>query len=138
MSERSLAIIKPNGVAQNVIGDILKTFEDNNIKIVGLKMLRMSEEMAEEFYAVHKGKFFYETLVKFMASGYIVAVVLEGADIIKRTRELMGVTNPAEAKEGTIRHKYGKTVQQNAIHGSDSVESAANEITFFFAKDELL
>ncbi len=138
MSERSLAIIKPNGVAQNVIGDILKTFEDNNIKIVGLKMLRMSEEMAEEFYAVHKGKFFYETLVKFMASGYIVAVVLEGADIIKRTRELMGVTNPAEAKEGTIRHKYGKTVQQNAIHGSDSVESAMNEITFFFAKDELL
>ncbi len=138
MSERSLAIIKPNGVAQNVIGDILKTFEDNNIKIVGLKMLRMSEEMAEEFYAVHKGKFFYETLVKFMASGYIVAVVLEGEDIIKRTRELMGVTNPAEAKEGTIRRKYGKTVQQNAIHGSDSVESAANEITFFFAKDELL
>ena len=138
MSERSLAIIKPNGVAQNVIGDILKTFEDNNIKIVGLKMLRMSEEMAEEFYAVHKGKFFYETLVKFMASGYIVAVVLEGEDIIKRTRELMGVTNPAEAKEGTIRRKYGKTVQQNAIHGSDSVESAMNEITFFFAKDELL
>lgn len=138
MSERSLAIIKPNGVAQNVIGDILKTFEDNNIKIVGLKMLRMSEEMAEEFYAVHKGKFFYETLVKFMASGYIVAVVLEGADIIKRARELMGVTNPAEAKEGTIRHKYGKTVQQNAIHGSDSIESAMNEITFFFAKDELL
>lgn len=138
MSERSLAIIKPNGVAQNVIGDILKTFEDNNIKIVGLKMLRMSEEMAEEFYAVHKGKFFYETLVKFMVSGYIVAVVLEGADIIKRARELMGVTNPAEAKEGTIRHKYGKTVQQNAIHGSDSIESAMNEITFFFAKDELL
>lgn len=137
MIERTLAIIKPRAVARNIIGDILKMMEENHLKIVALKMIHMDRKVASGFYYVHKDKPFFSSLVKFMTSGPVVVAVLEGKDAITRYRKLMGSTNPDKADEGTIRKKYAESLQANAVHGSDSPESANYEISFFFNATEL-
>ncbi len=135
--ERTLSMIKPDGVARNLIGEVLRFFEKGGLKVVAMKMLRLSKEQAEAFYAVHKGKPFYEELTEYMSSGPIVALVLEGENAIKRCREIMGATDPAEAAEGTIRKTFALSKGENTVHGSDSPESAAQEIAFFFSALEI-
>lgn len=130
--ERTLSIIKPDAVAKNVIGKIISRFESNGLKIVEAKMLTLSRELAEGFYAEHKGRPFFEDLVKFMTSGPVVVQVLEGENAIAKNRELMGATNPQEAAEGTIRADFADTIDANAVHGSDSPTSAEREVNYFF------
>ena len=130
--ERTFSIIKPDAVAKNVIGEIVSRFEKNGLRIVAMKMLHLTKEQAQGFYAVHRERPFYNDLVTFMTSGPVVVQVLEGTDAIRRNRELMGATNPAEAAPGTIRADFAKTVDENAVHGSDAAETAAQEIAFFF------
>lgn len=130
--QRTISIIKPDAVAKNVIGDIYNRFEKAGLKIVAAKMLHLSEEQAGEFYAVHKERPFYGDLVSFMTSGPVMVQVLEGEDAIAKNRELMGATNPADAAAGTIRADHAKTVDENAVHGSDGEDTAAVEIAFFF------
>jgi nucleoside-diphosphate kinase len=130
--ERTFSIIKPDAVAKNVIGEIVSRFEKNGLRIVAMKMLHLSKAQAQGFYAVHKERPFYNDLVEFMTSGPVVVQVLEGEDAIRRNRDLMGATNPAEAAPGTIRADFAKTVDENAVHGSDAPETAAQEIAFFF------
>lgn len=130
--QRTISIIKPDAVAKNVIGDIYNRFEKAGLKIVAAKMLHLSEEQAGEFYAVHKERPFYGDLVSFMTSGPVMIQVLEGEDAIAKNRELMGATNPADAAAGTIRADHAKTVDENAVHGSDGEDTAAVEIAFFF------
>jgi len=130
--ERTFSIIKPDAVAKNVIGDIVSRFEKNGLRIVAMRMLHLSKEQAQGFYAVHRERPFYNDLVEFMTSGPVVVQVLEGENAIKKNRELMGATNPAEAALGTIRADFAKTVDENAVHGSDAPETAAQEIAFFF------
>ena len=130
--EKSLGIIKPDAVERNLIGSIIKIIEDNNIKINQMKMLELTSSMAEEFYNIHKGKPFYEKLISYMTSGPVVLMVLEGNDVVKRYRNLMGKTNPEEADEGTIRKLYAKDTTFNSVHGSDSIENALTEISLFF------
>lgn len=130
--EKSLGIIKPDAVERNLIGSIIKIIEDNNIKIIQMKMLKLTSSMAEEFYNIHKGKPFYEKLISYMTSGPVVLMVLEGNDVVKRYRDLMGKTNPDEAEEGTIRKLYAKDTTFNSVHGSDSIENALTEISLFF------
>ena len=130
--EKSLGIIKPDAVERNLIGSIIKIIEDNNIKINQMKMLELTSSMAEEFYNIHKGKPFYEKLISYMTSGPVVLMVLEGNDVVKRYRDLMGKTNPDEAEEGTIRKLYAKDTTFNSVHGSDSIENALTEISLFF------
>ena len=130
--EKSLGIIKPDAVERNLIGSIIKIIEDNNIKINQMKMLELTPSMAEEFYNIHKGKPFYEKLIRYMTSGPVVLMVLEGNDVVKRYRDLMGKTNPEEADEGTIRKLYAKDTTFNSVHGSDSIENALTEISLFF------
>jgi nucleoside-diphosphate kinase len=130
--QRTISIIKPDAVAKNVIGDIYNRFEKAGLKIVAAKMLHLSEEQAGEFYAVHKERPFYGELVAFMTSGPVMVQVLEGEDAIAKNRELMGATNPEEAAAGTIRADHAKTVDENAVHGSDGEDTAATEIAFFF------
>ena len=130
--EKSLGIIKPDAVERNLIGSIIKIIEDNNIKINQMKMLELTSSMAEEFYNIHKDKPFYEKLISYMTSGPVVLMVLEGNDVVKRYRDLMGKTNPEEADEGTIRKLYAKDTTFNSVHGSDSIENALNEISLFF------
>ena len=130
--EKSLGIIKPDAVERNLIGSIIKIIEDNNIKINQMKMLELTQSMAEEFYNIHKGKPFYEKLISYMTSGPVVLMVLEGNDVVRRYRDLMGKTNPEEADEGTIRKLYAKDTTFNSVHGSDSIENALNEISLFF------
>ena len=130
--EKSLGIIKPDAVERNLIGSIIKIIEDNNIKINQMKMLQLTPSMAEEFYNIHKGKPFYEKLISYMTSGPVVLMVLEGKDVVKRYRDLMGTTNPEEAAEGTIRKLYAKDTTFNSVHGSDSIENALTEISLFF------
>ena len=130
--EKSLGIIKPDAVERNLIGSIIKIIEDNNIKINQMKMLELTSSMAEEFYNIHKGKPFYEKLISYMTSGPVVLMVLEGNDVVKRYRDLMGKTNPEEADEGTIRKLYAKDTTFNSVHGSDSIENALTEISLFF------
>ena len=130
--ERTFSIIKPDAVAKNVIGEIVSRFENNGLRIVAMKMLHLTKEQAQGFYAVHRERPFYNDLVTFMTSGPVVVQVLEGTDAIRRNRELMGATNPAEAAPGTIRADFAKTVDENAVHGSDAAETAAQEIAFFF------
>ncbi len=132
--ERTFSIIKPDAVAKNVIGEIVSRFEKNGLRIVAMKMLHLSREQAQGFYAVHKERPFYNDLVEFMTSGPVVVQVLEGEDAIRKNRELMGATNPAEAAPGTIRADFAKTVDENAVHGSDAPETAAQEIEFFFSE----
>jgi nucleoside-diphosphate kinase len=130
--ERTFSIIKPDAVAKNVIGEIVSRFEKNGLRIVAMKMLHLSKEQAQGFYAVHKERPFYNDLVEFMTSGPVVVQVLEGENAIARNRELMGATNPQEAAPGTIRADFATTVDENAVHGSDAPETAAVEIAFFF------
>ena len=135
--EQTFSIIKPDAVAKNVIGEIVSRFEKNGLQIVASKMLHLSKEQAEGFYAVHKERPFYNDLVSFMISGPVIVQVLEGENAISKNRELMGATNPAEADPGTIRADFATTVDENAVHGSDAPETAAEEIRFFFGEDGL-
>ncbi len=135
--ERTLSIIKPDAVAKNVIGDIVGRFEKAGLSIVAGRMLRLSREQAEGFYAEHRGRPFFADLVAFMTSGPVVLQVLEGENAIARNRELMGATNPKEAAPGTIRADFASTIDANAVHGSDSATSAAREVTYFFQPNEI-
>jgi nucleoside-diphosphate kinase len=132
MIERTLSIIKPDGVARNLVGKVIGRFERADFKIVAMKMVHLSKAEAEVFYEVHKGQPFYDGLVAFMSSGPSVVLVLEGEDIISRYREMMGATDPERAKEGTIRRALATDGRHNVVHGSDSLENAAFEIGFFF------
>ena len=135
--EQTLSIIKPDAVAKNVTGQINSRFEAAGLQIVAQKMLRLSDEVAGGFYAEHKERPFYPDLVAFMTSGPVVVQVLEGVGAILKNRELMGATNPAEADAGTIRADFAKSIDANAVHGSDSPASAAREIAYFFAASDL-
>ena len=135
--ERTLSIIKPDAVGKNIIGKIYSRFETNGLQIVASKMLRLSEATAGGFYAEHRERPFFKDLVEFMTSGPVVVQVLEGEDAIAKNRELMGATNPQEAAEGTIRADFANSIDANAVHGSDSPESAAREIAYFFAASEI-
>lgn len=135
--ERTFSIIKPDAVAKNVIGEIVSRFEKNGLRVVASKMLQLSQEQAEGFYAVHKERPFFNDLVKFMISGPIVAQVLEGENAVLANRELMGATNPKEAAPGTIRADFAVSIDENAVHGSDALEAAQVEIAYFFAENEL-
>ena len=135
--EKTLSIIKPDAVAKNVTGQINARFEAAGLQIVAQKMLRLSDELAGGFYAEHKERPFYPALVEFMTSGPVVVQVLEGEGAILKNRELMGATNPAEADAGTIRADFAKSIDANAVHGSDSPASAAREIAYFFASSDL-
>lgn len=137
MTEQTLAIIKPDAVKKDAIGDIISRYEKAGLKPVAVRMLRMSKPVAEGFYAVHRQRPFFDSLTTFMASGPVVVLTLEGKDAIKRNRELMGATDPAKAAPGTIRAAYGTNIEFNAVHGSDSVESARVEINYFFSSMEL-
>lgn len=130
--ERTLSIIKPDAVAKNVIGDIYSRFEKAGLQIIAARMLHLTREQAGEFYAVHKERPFYNDLVDFMTSGPVMVQVLEGEDAIAKNRELMGATNPQDADPGTIRADHAKTVDENAVHGSDGPDTAAVEVAFFF------
>jgi len=136
--ERTLVMIKPDGVERNLIGKVISIFEENGLRVVALKKTRLTKEQAKAFYIVHKERPFYESLTDYMSSGPIVAMVLEGEDAIKKVREIMGATDPKEAKEGTIRKLFGVDKEKNTVHGSDSPESAAKEIPFFFSEQELI
>ena len=135
--ERTLSIIKPDAVAKNVIGKIYSRFETNGLQIVAAKMLRLSDEKAGGFYAEHRERPFFPALIEFMTSGPVVVQVLEGEGAVAKNRELLGATNPQEAAEGTIRADFAESIDANAVHGSDSAESAAREIAYFFDADEL-
>jgi len=132
--ERTFSIIKPDAVAKNVIGEIVSRFEKNGLRVIAMNMLHLTREQAQGFYAVHKARPFYNDLVEFMTSGPVVVQVLEGENAISRNRELMGATNPAEAAPGTIRADFAKTVDENAVHGSDGPDTAKQEIEFFFSE----
>ncbi|WP_188150573.1 nucleoside-diphosphate kinase [Teredinibacter waterburyi] len=136
-TEQTLSIIKPNAVRKNVIGDILRRFEEAGLKIVASRMMYLNASKAGGFYAEHEGKPFYDDLVDFMTSGPIVVQVLEGENAILLNRELMGATNPANADDGTIRKLYADSLSFNAVHGSDSPTSAAREIAYFFNENEI-
>lgn len=135
--ERTLSIIKPDAVAKNVIGQIYSRFEKAGLRIAAIKMKHLSQNEAEGFYAVHKGRPFFDALVKFMSSGPVAIQVLEGENAILKNRELMGATNPAEAAPGTIRADFADSIDANAVHGSDASETAATEIAYFFADEEI-
>ena len=130
--ERTLTIVKPDAVAAGHIGDIIKVFESKDFKIVAARLVNLTKKEAEGFYAVHRGKPFFESLTSFMSSGRALAMVLEGEQVISRLREVMGVTNPASAAAGTIRELYATNIERNAVHGSDAPETAAYEIGYFF------
>jgi nucleoside-diphosphate kinase len=132
MKERTLSIIKPDGVSRNLIGEVIKRLEAGGIEITAMKMIRMSKDQAKGFYSVHEGKPFFESVTDFMSSGPSVVMVLEGNDVIKRYRKLMGATNYKEAEEGTIRREFATDIEKNIVHGSDSEESAQFEISYFF------
>jgi nucleoside-diphosphate kinase len=136
--ERTLSIIKPDGVEKNVVGNILNRFESAGLRIVVLKMVYLSKKEAEGFYAVHKDRPFFEELTTFMSRGPVVISVLEGDDAINKNRTIMGATNPAEADEGTIRKDFAKDVSENSVHGSDGPDTAKVEIAYFFAETELV
>jgi len=130
--ERTLVIVKPDGVRKNLIGEVIRRFEQDGLKVVGLKMVRLTKAKAQGFYHVHRDKPFFDSLTDFMSEGPIVVMVLEGERAIERVREIMGATDPKKAAPGTIRNLYGDNIQENIVHGSDSPESAAYEIPYFF------
>ena len=138
MGEKTLSIIKPDGVAKNLIGEVIKRLEKADLKIVAMKMIKMNKEQAKGFYKVHEGKPFYESVTDFMSSGSCVVMVLEGEDAINRYRKLMGATNYEEAEEGTIRREFAQDIEKNVVHGSDSKETAEFEINYFFNELELM
>ena len=135
--ERTLSIIKPDAVGKNIIGKIYSRFESNGLQIVASRMLRLSDAVAGGFYAEHRERPFFPALIEFMTSGPVVVQVLEGEGAIAKNRDLMGATNPQEAAEGTIRADFATSIDANAVHGSDSPESAAREIAYFFAASDL-
>jgi nucleoside-diphosphate kinase len=135
--ERTLVIVKPDAVGKNAVGDIVRIFQENGLKLVAIKMVKLTKEQAKKFYIVHKDKPFYEELTDFMSSGPCVPMVLEGENAIEKVRKIIGATDPAKAEEGTIRKKYGSDVGRNAVHASDSKESANYEIPFFFSEMEI-
>ncbi|MBS1255875.1 MAG: Nucleoside diphosphate kinase [Deltaproteobacteria bacterium] len=134
--EKTLSIIKPDGVRRNLVGKILSRFEENALRIVATKMIHMSIGEAEGFYAVHRERPFFSELTQFMSSGPVVVSILEGKNAVSHHREIMGATNPAEAAEGTIRRDYAESLGENTVHGSDSLENAAIEIAYFFSQTE--
>jgi len=136
-TERTFSIVKPDAVAKNVIGEIYSRFEKNGLRIIAAKMLHLTREQAEGFYAVHKERPFFNDLVSFMISGPVVVQVLEGENAVAKNRELMGATNPKEAAPGTIRADFADSIDENAVHGSDAAETAKEEIAFFFSDDEI-
>ena len=136
--ERTLSIIKPDGVGRGLIGEVVKRLEEKGINIIAMKMLHLSKTQAEGFYAVHKERPFFKSLTDFMTSGPVVVMVLEGEDVISVYRELMGATNYEEAAEGTIRREFATDIEKNVVHGSDSPESAAFEIGYFFNSFEII
>lgn len=136
--ERSVVFLKPDVLEKNIIGKVIAEIEHNNIRIVGMKMLSLNKNQAEQFYAVHKGKPFFESLVTYVTRGPIVAMVLEGDGIIAKARQVMGATNPTQADKATLRGMFGESLDANVIHGSDSPEAAATEIPFFFSKLDLV
>lgn len=136
--ERTLVLIKPDGLKRNLVGEIIDRLEKGELKIISIKMIRLNKSEAMAFYAVHRGKPFFKDLVNYMSSGPIVAMVLEGEHAIARVREIMGATDPKEAKMGTIRRDFGLSKTQNTVHGSDSKENAALEISFFFSQYEIM
>jgi nucleoside-diphosphate kinase len=138
MTERTLSIIKPDGIERHLIGRVIQRLEDAGLDIVAMKMIRMSKEEAKGFYIVHDGKPFYESLTDFMSSGPAVVMVLEGEGAIARYRKLMGATNYKEAEAGTIRKDFASDIEKNVVHGSDSAETAAFEISYFFSELEML
>lgn len=135
--ERTLSIIKPDAVGKNHIGDIIARFESKGLKVVAAKMLHLDKARAESFYAVHKERPFYSSLVAFMITGPVLVMILEGEDAVSKNRDIMGATNPAQAVEGTIRKDFASSIEENAVHGSDSEDNAAMEIDFFFKPDEI-
>ena len=135
--ERTLSIIKPDGVARGIIGEVIQRLESNKLKIIGMKMLKMNKAQAEGFYAVHEERPFFDSLTYFMSSGPIVVMVLEGEKAIANYREIMGATDYREAAEGTIRKDFATDIEKNVVHGSDSSETAAFEIGYFFNSFEL-
>ena len=137
MSERTLAIVKPDAVGKHVIGDIVRRYEEAGLLPIGMRMLRLSKPIAEGFYAVHRERPFFNDLTTYMCSGPVVVLVLEGTDAVKRHRELMGATDPKKADPGTIRAVHGTSIEANAVHGSDSLENAQIEIRYFFPECEL-
>ena len=135
--ERTLSIVKPDGVQKHLIGEVIKRFEDQGLKVIGLKMIWMNKKEAEGFYSVHRGKPFFESLTTFMSSGPSVVMVLEGEAAISKTRELMGATDPKQAKDGTLRRQFATNIERNVVHGSDAPETAAFEIGYFFNSLEI-
>jgi nucleoside-diphosphate kinase len=135
--ERTLSIVKPDGVAKNLIGEVYRRFEKAGLKVVGAKMLKLRQDQAEGFYAVHKARPFYADLVRYMTSGPVMVQVLEGDNAIKANRDIMGATNPKQAAPGTIRADFAASIEENVVHGSDGPDTAKNEIAFFFAEAEL-
>ena len=138
MAERTFSIIKPDATRRNLTGAVTKMLEDAGLRVVASKRIRMSRDQAEGFYAVHSERPFFNDLCTFMTSGPVVVQVLEGEDAVKRNRDVMGATNPADAAEGTIRKSYAESIEANSVHGSDSDENAKTEIDFFFAPDEIV
>ena len=135
--ERSLVLVKPDAMERNLAGKIIARLEEGGMKLVGLKMIHLSKEMAERHYAVHRDKPFFSNLVDYITSSPIVAAVFEGEDAIERIRQIMGATDPAKAEPGTIRRDFGLDIERNSVHGSDSPETAKKEIELFFSKEEL-
>lgn len=135
--ERTLSIIKPDGIRKNITGEIIRRFESAGLRVAAAKKIMMSKETAAGFYAVHKGKFFYDELVEFMSSGPVLVMVLEGENAIALNRKLMGATNFKEAEPGTIRADFAESIQFNVVHGSDAPDTAAFEIGYFFAASEI-
>lgn len=137
MKERTLAIIKPDGVSRNLIGMVLKRLEDEGLQIIAMKMIKLTKDQAKGFYKVHEGKSFFQSVTDFMSSGPSVVLVVEGEDSIKSYRKLMGATNYEEAAEGTIRRDFATDIEKNVVHGSDSVKNAQFEIGYFFNELEI-
>jgi nucleoside-diphosphate kinase len=138
MEERTLAIIKPDGVSRNLTGEVIRRMEEAGLRIAAMKMIRMTKEQAKGFYRVHAGRPFYESVTDFMSSGPCVILVLHGEDAIRRYRTLMGATNFKEAEEGPIRHAFATDIEKNVVHGSDGPETAAFEISYFFSELDLV
>ena len=136
--ERTLSIVKPDGVQRGIIGEVIRRLENNNISIIAMKMLKMTKAQAEGFYAVHRERPFFDSLTDFMSSGPVVVMVLEGEQVIAKYRELMGATNYKEAADGTIRRDFATDIEKNIVHGSDAPETAAFEIKYFFNRFEIV
>jgi nucleoside-diphosphate kinase len=135
--ERTLSIVKPDGVARNLIGEVYRRFETQGLKVIAARMLRLSQEQAELFYEVHRERPFYKDLVRYMTSGPVMAQVLEGENAVARNREIMGATDPKKAAAGTIRADLAQSIESNVVHGSDAADTAAREIGFFFSTTEI-